>query len=252
MYGRTALKHAGATASEDIDLIKIQIHKLIDEMSIYDDAGFLSVQALAMCRELFRPDVGRGDIDEFVRTNDAAISSLVKRLGIESDLARRNDDADLVMSSALVRNLEPRFRNAILTGYLGYFYWDIILHPAVSALSLETGSIEEILVDRISPDDAACLAASGGARVLLGGTFAGFGGFLSRATRENDYLWGRLHAVERLFDILATTVPASTREAIDFRALKLAAFERVTEEEAGRLSLIPDLVANLRAAIAAL
>lgn len=29
--------------------------------------------------------------------------------------------------------------------------------------------------------------------MLLGGTLAGFGGFLSRATRENDYLWERLH-----------------------------------------------------------
>ena len=88
--------------------------------------------------------------------------------------------------------------------------------------------------------------------MLLGGTFAGFGGFLSRATRENDYLWGRLHAVDRLFDILASTLPTSAREAIDFHALKKAAFERVIEEEAGRLSLIPDLVARIRDAISAL
>ena len=58
--------------------------------------------------------------------------------------------------------------------------------------------------------------------------------------------------VDRLFDILASTVPASTRDAIDFHALKKAAFERVIEEEGGRLSLIPDLVASIRDAIAAL
>ena len=252
LYGNTSLKDSCSTQPEDLDLIKIQIHKLIDELSIYDDAGFLSVQAIAMCRKLFLTDRGRMEIDQFVSTNDAGISSLVKRLGIECDLARRNDDADAVLSSSLVLNLAPRCRSAILTGYLGYFYWDIILRPAVSALSLETGPIEEILIDRISPDDAVSLTSPDATRVLLGGTFAGFGGFLSRATRENDYLWGRLHAVDRLFDILASTVPAGTRDTIDFHALKKAAFERVIEEEAGRLSLIPELVARLRGAISAL
>lgn len=252
LYENTASKDSCSSEPGDLDLIKIQIHKLIDEMSVYDDAGFLSDQVIAMCRKLFLTDLGRMETEQFVAINDAGISSLVKRLGIECDLARRNDDADAVLSSSLVLNLKPRCRSAILAGYLGYFYWDIILRPAVSALSLEAGPIEEILIDRISPDDAVSLTAPDATRVLLGGTFAGFGGFLSRATRENDYLWGRLHAVDRLFDILASTVPAGARAAIDFHALKKAAFERVIEEEAGRLSLIPDLVARIRDAISAL
>ena len=251
-YGNTSSADSCSMEPEDLDLIKIQIHKLIDEMSIYDDTGFLSDQAIAMCRKLFLTDLGRMEIDQFVSTGDAGISSLVKRLDVECDLARRNDDADAVLSSPLVFNLEPGCRNAILSGYLGYFYWDIILRPVVSALSIETGQIEEILVDRISPDDVVSLASPDMTRTLLGGTFAGFGGFLSRATRENDYLWGRLHAVDRLFDILATTVPASSLDAIDFHALKKAAFERIIEEEAGRLTLIPDLVARIRDAISAL
>lgn len=251
-YGSSMTSDAGAMQSEELDLVKIKIHKLIDDLAIYDDSSFLSDQAVSMCRKLFQADLGRMDIDQFAGTRDAAITSLVNRLGIECDLARRNDDTDAVLSSSLVRNLEPRCRGAILTGYLGYFYWDIIVRPAVSALSLETGPIEEILIDRISPDDAVSLSSPDATRTLLGGTFAGFGGFLSRATRENDYLWGRLHAVERLFDILASTVPAGTRQSIDFPALKKAAFERVIDEEAGRLKLIPDLVAGLRAAVSAL
>jgi hypothetical protein len=191
------------------------------------------------------------NIDQFVSDQQAGITSLVKRLGFECDMARRNDDADAVLSSSLVRNLEPGCRSAILTGYLGYFYWDIILRPAVNALHIEAGPIEEILIDRISPDDVVSLTSPDARRMLLGGTFAGFGGFLSRATRENDYLWGRLHAIDRLFDILASTLPASVREGIDFHALKKAAFERVIEEEAGRLKLIPDLMARLREAISA-
>ena len=151
-----------------------------------------------------------------------------------------------------MQNLEPNARAAILTGYLGYFYWDVLLHPVVSALALETEPIEEILIDRISLDDAVSLAPPGNTRRLLGGTFAGFGGFLNRATRENDYLWGRLHAVDRLFDILASTLPVAVRVTIDFHALKKEGFERVMEEEAERLQLIPDLVSEIRAAVAAL
>lgn len=252
LYADTSSKDSCSTEPEDLDLIKIRIHKLIDELSMYDDASFLSAQAIAMCRKVFLAEGGGMEIDPVASSRDAGISGLVKRLGIECDLARSNDDADAVLSSSLVLNLAPRCRNVILTGYLGYFYWDILLRPVTSTLSLETGPIEEILIDRISPDDAASLASPDATRVLLGGTFAGFGGFLSRETRENDYLWGRLHAVDRLFDILATTVPASTRDSIDFHALKKAAFERVIEEEAGRLSLIPDLVARIRDAISAL
>ncbi|HCY63006.1 MAG TPA: DUF3376 domain-containing protein [Oxalobacteraceae bacterium] len=251
LYGNAAPAGGCAVDPEELDLIKMQIHKLIDEMAVYDDAAFLSEAARAACHQLFQEELGSMDPASFVSTRAAAISSLVRRLGIECDLGRRNDDADAVLSSPLVLDLAPRCRSAILTGYLGYFYWDIILRPVVSALSLEVGPVEEVLIDRISPDDALSLKPPEATRMLLGGTFAGFGGFLSRATRENDYLWGRLHAVDRLFDILASTVAGGLPEAIDFHALKKAAFESIIEEEAARLTLIPDLVARIRAAIAA-
>jgi small nuclear ribonucleoprotein (snRNP)-like protein len=81
--------------------------------------------------------------------------------------------------------------------------------------------------------------------VLLGGSFAGFGGFFSRSIRENDYLWGRLHAVDRLFDILISTVPMTIRGNFDIDALKKRAFERVLAEEITRLKFIPGLIVQL-------
>lgn len=252
LYGELSEKDYCSTHPEDLDLIKIKLHKLIDALSIYSDGSFLSDQAINMCRALFLADSGATKPGRAARPSDADISSLLKRLGIECDLDRSNDDADAVLSSSLVLNLGPRCRSAILTAYLGYFYWDVLVRPVAGALALETGPIVEILVDRISPDDAVSLTSHDATRVLLGGAFAGFGGFLSRATRENDYLWGRLHAVDRLFDILASTVPVSARTVIDLHALKKRAFERVIEEEAGRLSLIPDLVARIRKTVSAL
>lgn len=252
LYEDISSKDVCSTRPEDLDLIKIKLRKLVDDLSIYRDASFLSDQAIAMCRALFPPILGGSQPKRATPPSGGDISILVKRLGIECDLARRNDDADAVLASPLVLNLGPRCRSAILTAYFGYFYWDVLVRPAAGAESLETGPIAEVLIDRISPDDAITLTLKDGGRELFGGTFAGFGGFLSRAMRENDYLWGRLHGVDRLLDILATTMPATAKGAIDLRALKKKAFELVIEEETTRLTLIPDLVARIRAAISAL
>lgn len=251
LYPGVSGEQAGASAadSESLDLLKIKIHKCIDELSIYDDIDFLSRQAIAGCREIFLEPGGEGVWP--VPDTFEEITRLVGRLALECDLARTADNADAVLASSLVLNLEERSRDAILTGYLGYFFWDIILRPTVSALSLDSdaGPIEEILVDRISPEDAISLRLDGQKNVLLGRSFASFGGFLDRSIRENDYLWGRLHAVERLFDILFSTVPVSIRGNFDIGALKRRAFERVLAEEEPHLHSIPALIAKLREAV---
>ncbi len=241
---------AAEEEAETLDLLKIKIHKCLTELAAYDDQDFLSRHALNACRELFREGwEGRGPLSAEVVDADpqavAALSHLVERLAQECDLARIADDSDTVLASSLVLGLKEQSRIAILTGYLGYFFWDVILRPTASALSLDEGPIEEILVDRISPEDARSLVLEEGRPMLLGSSFASFGGFLSRAVRENDYLWGRLHAVDRLFDILLSTVPVHLRSGLAVEALKKRAFERVLEEERQRLTLVPDLIARL-------
>ncbi len=259
LYQDIQANGSGAANPESLDLLKLKVQKCLDDLSVYDGIGFLSRQAVSMCRKLFvgsfadeKANMISADID-FLRQDDIdEISKLVARLGEECDMERSMDNADAVMASPLLLNLGERSRIAILTGYLGYFYWDIILRPTASALSLDAGPMEEILIDRISPDDATTLTLRDRKNVLQGGSFAGFGGFLSRSIRENDYLWGRLHAVDRLFDILASTVPANRRGDFDIAALKKRAFGNVLEEEAKRLRFIPELMAQLRAAVAQL
>ena len=239
--------------SDDLDLLKLKIHKCIAEMAVYDDLDFLSRHAVSACRELFlEDDEARVLTAERLEADPEAcaeVSRLVERLAQECDLARAVDNVDAVLASPLTQNLREESRIAILTGYLGYFFWDIILRPTASALSLEAGPIEEILVDRISPEDAHSIVLDEGKPALLGSSFAGFGGFLGRAVRENDYLWGRLHAVDRLFDILLSTVPANLRAGLAVDALKKRAFERVLEEEGQRLKLVPELIARIGEAV---
>ncbi|SFB14440.1 patatin-like protein [Azotobacter beijerinckii] len=249
LYPGVSSEQAGVADSESLDLLKIKIHKCIDELSIFDDIDFLSRQAVAGCREIF---LEQGDDTTWpAPATFEEISRLVERLAQECDLARTADNADAVLASSLVLSLEERSRDAILTGYLGYFFWDIILRPTMSALSLDAdaGPIEEILVDRISPEDASGIVLDEQKNVLLGRSFASFGGFLDRSIRENDYLWGRLHAVDRLFDILLSTVPVSIRDNFAIDTLKKRAFERVLEEERQRLTSVPALIARIKAAI---
>src|SRR3546814_6434364 len=65
---------------------------------------------------------------------------------------------------------------------------------------------DPIKIDRISPSDATAIRTGGAAAMLKGVEFNSFGAFFSRAYRENDYLWGRLHGADRLIDIVASSV----------------------------------------------
>ncbi|HSV78901.1 MAG TPA: DUF3376 domain-containing protein, partial [Ramlibacter sp.] len=243
---------SGGGESESLDLLKLKIRKCLDDLAVYDDIGFLSLPAVAACRALFmggpggrRPNIASGNVAALTAEDFDEITRLLDRLGLEGDLARGLDNVDAVLASPLVQGMAEECRCAILTGYLGYMYWDIIMRPVASALSLNEGPIESILVDRISPEDAPTLRLEEGGKMLQGGALASFGGFLGRAIRENDYLWGRLHAVDRLLDILVSTVPRNLALEVDLRALKKRAFQCVLAEEREQLQHSADLIARL-------
>ncbi len=109
---------------------------------------------------------------------------------------------------------------------------------------------DEIKVDRISPDDAVAIRAGGHAATLKGTQFNSFGAFFSRAYRENDYLWGRLHGADRLIDIVASAAEGKVTPAA-VAALKKRAFDAILAAERPHLTAIPDLLASLAAEIEA-
>src|SRR5690606_2390717 len=91
----------------------------------------------------------------------------------------------------------------------------------------------------------------GGTRATLRGTeFYNFGAFFSRAYRENDYLWGRLHGAERMVDLVCSTLPGGPRQD-DVVAAKRAVFRAILEEERGRLKCDPGLIEQIEREIAA-
>ena len=87
----------------------------------------------------------------------------------------------------------------------------------------------------------------GGTEATLKGIqFNSFGAFFSRAYRENDYLWGRLHGVDRLIDITLSALPDEHRLTDEsVKALKRDAFRAILAEEKPRLKSIQPLFDQL-------
>jgi hypothetical protein len=73
-----------------------------------------------------------------------------------------------------------------------------------------------------------------------------FGAFFSRAFRENDYLLGRLQAIDRLIDIVCDSAGREALADVDVNALKRRAFEHVLQRAEAQLPHVRPLVDELR------
>jgi len=70
---------------------------------------------------------------------------------------------------------------------------------------------------------------------------------LSCAYRENDYLLGRLHALDRLIDIVCDAAGVDPKaDGIDVLALKKRGFAAIIAAEEPHLTHSRDLIAALR------
>ena len=121
----------------------------------------------------------------------------------------------------------------------------MLTFPITSAR--EIGELNEILIDRISPQDARALKGFDGIESLKGIGFGHFAAFFSRAYRENDYLLGRLHALDRLIDIVCDAAGIEPGAGgIDVLALKRRGLSRILDVEERHLTHSKQLIASLR------
>lgn len=169
----------------------------------------------------------------------AALAHLAEIL----DLKQLDDEADAALAEALAALPKPERRALILT-YLGFAFYDIATLPLLQGEGLD--EFDPVKVDRISPEDARAIREGGAAATLKGIQFNSFGAFFSRAYRENDYLWGRLHGADRLIDITVSTLPEGEHlPPGTVAALKREAFRAILDEERGRLTAIGPLFEEL-------
>ena len=158
-----------------------------------------------------------------------------------------DETADTLLAAALA-GLPKAARRAALLTYLGFPFYDVATLALLDAEGEQ--EFEAIKVDRISPDDATAIRGGGAAASLKGIQFSSFGAFFSRAYRENDYLWGRLHGADRLIEIVLSALPEGvTLPPGAATAIKQEAFRAILDEERDRLTAIPGLFAALDAEI---
>jgi patatin-related protein len=253
-YTRLADPQFRGVTSGALDVFKREVYACLEGLQAREGADFLSSECGAAIRGLFqrqdqedvRPEA-LPDLETFVKQHEQAMTALIDEIGRQGNFVGFNEDSDAVLSSPAFHALGPACRHGLLIAYIGFVFWDIIILPMLgSRTQHKLGELGEIIVDRISPDDATTIRSSDTATSLRGVDFAHFGAFLSRSARENDYLWGRLDAVDRLFDLLASASGRDVAPALEVRAFKKRAFEAVLAEEEARLVNVPDLLARLR------
>ena len=158
---------------------------------------------------------------------------------------------DMLLASTNPTLWHPDARREILVNYLGFPFWDVLTFPIMTWR--EVGEFNEILIDRISPQDANSLGEFSGSSSLKGIGFAHFAAFFSRAYRENDYLLGRIHALDRLIDIVCNSARLDMNgERNSIVALKKRGFMQILDAEEKHLPNSAVLIAALRRCIAGL
>jgi hypothetical protein len=188
---------------------------------------------------------------DFVERKGEKLDLLIAQLAKEIDLDATTRDIDDLLGSLEPAAWHPQARREVMVNYLGFPFWDVLTFPIVIARRI--GEMNEILIDRISPQDAHALRGFDGIESLKGIGFGHFAAFLSRAYRENDYLLGRLHALDRLIDIVCDSAGTDRcAVGIDVQALKKRGFTRILDAEAPHLPHSEALIAALRRCVAAI
>ena len=242
-----------------VDRLKRDLYLHLDALQRCEEPSFFSSGVHSLVEKLFRDmpsPAEANDPEGFARrfiagANAEIIDRLVETMGKEIDLNASTRHVDELLASLDPADWHPEAHREVLINYLGFPFWDILTFTIASGQG--AGELREILVDRISPEDALTLKNFSGTKSLKGAGLGNFAGFFSRRYRENDYLLGRLHALDRLIDIVCNSAGIDAqRDGIDVLALKQRAFERILKSEERYLIHSKDLIAAIRRRVAAL
>jgi len=239
-----------------VDRLKRAFYLRLDVLRQREEAAFFSPYVHTLVQKLFSKEPSVEEARDpafyariFLKDNLKDIERLIETLDKEIDLNASTRDVDELLASLDPAEWHPEARREVVINYLGFPFWDVLTFSVTTAR--DSGELHEILVDRISPQDVSALKGFEGAQSLKGTGFGHFAGFFSRGYRENDYLLGRLHALERLMDIVCDTARVELRrEGFDVLALKKRAFARILDREEAHLPNSKELIAALRRSIA--
>ena len=243
-----------APPRRDLDRAKTAIYDRIDKLNGLIDASSQSLGDAVAAPLLLRFPQNLTDAisqkqdlqrfaDAFVVQYGAEMTGIADRLGIFLRDQKNQIHAGLYEDfRAITANWVPEQRKGVMLRYLGFPFWDAMIYPA-TRLS-EAGELRPLDIVRMSPNDSTALGLRTAKDKLKGVQYAHFGAFLHRDWRENDYLWGRLDAAERLVGLVLRK-PNEECRAEDWEVKPLLA--AILREEQSVLTSIPELIGQLKA-----
>ncbi|MGO9357731.1 MAG: patatin-like protein [Xanthobacteraceae bacterium] len=241
-----------------IDALKRGYYGCLSRLGRLRDISNFSAESRDLVDRLFAAVPAPGDPQsleryarQFVEGRRDDIDRLIASLATDLDLTAVAGQIDALLAAAKFRRLPASAHTDFLVDYIGFPFWDVLTFPISTWSTLR--EVNEIKIDRISPQDAGTLAAFSGPQALKGVALGHFAAFLSRGYRENDYLLGRLHGLDRLIDIVlsAANIDAGRRRDVVL-AIKQKGFRRILDAEEKHLANSAALVAALRGAVDAL
>jgi patatin-related protein len=221
--------HTGA-----LDEFKASIYQSLELLNSRPANRIRTPEIKRMCIEIFDDGIAE----------PAEIEALVQTMGPALDLVGADkiiDQSFAIMSQSYLP-LAPRAE--LMQAYVGFPFFDVLTLPLNKWNDLD--DVDTMQVDRISPEDAKSIRKGGAQATLMGRNLGHFAAFFSRRARENDYLWGRLHAADRLVDIVASAgAAANAISGMDFTNLKARLFRAILSAERPFLTSVPDLIADI-------
>lgn len=226
--------------TERLDELKTTLYGLIESAQRRWQGAFFSAEDAEVVRTAY--------VD--AAQNEQAAATVMNRLGEAMGLVQLDEAIDEVFAVMVLNYIPASLRRDLFSAYLGFSFYDVMIFPM--AQHEEFAELEEILIDRISPADAVAIRPGGATQTLRGTAMRKFAGFFNRAYRENDYVWGRLNAADRLVDILlGAAEDAELSHDIDADAFKQRLFTAILDAEEPFLTADPALIPSLRKEIAA-
>ena len=232
-------------SANDLDALKQELYEVLEVLRPFRDGDFID-RSMETEIEVLLARMKTNAPDDCVEAMDRILNQIHSQMSIGDTCSA----IELLLCKRSGAGLCREVRKELLYTYIGYAYWDVLTFSITNWRSI--GEFDEIRVDRISPLDADGIRGGGTRACLKSVDFEGFAGFFSRRARENDYLWGRLHGVERLIDIVVSAVPSlAEKKAEEVLSLKRQAFHAILECETKRLANIPEEFERIKRELAA-
>ncbi|MBX6322594.1 MAG: DUF3376 domain-containing protein, partial [Rhodospirillaceae bacterium] len=153
------------------------------------------------------------DPEPLLDRHDAAIRAIYQDLA--DDFTRLGEAQNRMLVEA-IQALPDGVRGAVAKDFVVFPFLDLIAFPLMDSAGLQDLIVVQTM--RIAPQDAKRL--SGDPKRLKGRELGAFAGFLRRAARENDLVWGRLDGADRLVDLIVRAAAVDESRLPGLEAIK--------------------------------